>query len=136
MKLDLVIASSSTSQTDPSFHLLIDGIYHLFHVSNRTQHIFMQNKGRFLHLRQLLFPPVFCESIGGIVGVTMTISADSLQPCWVPHATTVPGRGFRNLFPIIHSPPFSRCAYALARTPISQLNRFHSLKQLFIRSIE
>jgi ribonuclease Z len=78
MKIELIVVSGRTLDTNPSFMILIDGVSYLFNVPDGTQRLFMQNRWKLFHVKQLFFTSYYPESIGGILGAIMTMSTTAL----------------------------------------------------------
>jgi ribonuclease Z len=74
MKIELVVVGGRTLDTEPSFLISIDGVSYLFNVPDGTQRLFMQNRRKLLHIKQIFFTSHHPESVGGIFGTMMTLS--------------------------------------------------------------
>jgi ribonuclease Z len=77
MKIELVVVSGRTLDTEPSFFLQIDSISYLFNIPDGTQRLFMQYRWKFIQIKQLFLTSHHPESMSGIFGALETLSHTS-----------------------------------------------------------
>lgn len=80
MKIDLLVISGRTLDTEPCVLLQCENQYYVFNFPEQTQRVFMEYKWKMIKIKQIFITDLESESIGEIPGMILTTFTGEKSP--------------------------------------------------------
>lgn len=80
MKIDLLVVTGRTLDTNPCFLIQCENQYYVFNFPDQTQRVFMEYKWKMIKIKQIFLTDTTSSSIGGLPGMILTTYTGEKSP--------------------------------------------------------